>query len=137
WRDRQDRRAGGGAGAPFGARIRADRQHARGIRRPDPMGNRQVGEGHSRGQHQGAMTVRESDDFSACLGAGQRPSGGTEDTVIIQSTSPGHWEYRIDEWFGFSWRMWVRARRGAYSWNFPDWRRRRIARRSVEDDQLP
>ena len=30
------------------------------------------------------MTVRKSDDFSACLGAGQ-PSGGTEDTVIIQS----------------------------------------------------
>jgi hypothetical protein len=50
------------------------------------MGNRQVGEGHSRGQHQGAMTVRKSDDFSACLGAGQRPSGGTEDAVMIQST---------------------------------------------------
>src|SRR5262249_39617809 len=41
-RDRQDRRAGGGAGAPFSAWIRADRQHAQGIRRPDPMGNRQV-----------------------------------------------------------------------------------------------
>src|SRR5262249_35643252 len=82
-------------------------------------------------------TVRESDDFSACLGAGQRPSGGAEDTVIIQSTPPWHWEYRIDECFGFSWRMWVRARRGAYSLSFPDWRRRRIARRSVEGGQLP
>src|SRR5262249_53668664 len=59
------RRAGGRAGAPFGAWLRTDRQHAEGIRRPDPMGNRQMDEGHSRGQHQGAMTIHNRRIFSA------------------------------------------------------------------------
>jgi tripartite-type tricarboxylate transporter receptor subunit TctC len=38
-RDRQDCRAAGGARAPLRARLRADRQHAQGIRRSDQMGN--------------------------------------------------------------------------------------------------
>src|SRR5262249_57202763 len=37
--------------------LRADRQHAHGVRRTHQVGNRQVGEGHSRRQHQGAMTI--------------------------------------------------------------------------------
>src|SRR5262249_36782014 len=79
-RDRQDRRAGGGAGAPFSAWIRADRQHARGIRRPDPMGNRQVGEGHSHGQHQDSMTVHNRMIFSA-----------SEDGATTFRRDRGHW----------------------------------------------
>ncbi len=54
-RDRQDYRAAGDTRAPLRARLRADRQHARGIRRSDQMGNRQMGEGHSHRRHQGAV----------------------------------------------------------------------------------
>jgi tripartite-type tricarboxylate transporter receptor subunit TctC len=82
-RDRQDRRAGGRAGAPFSAWIRADRQHAEGIRRSDPMGNRQMGEGHSRGQHQGAMTARNRMIFSA-----------SQDWATAFRRDRGHWYHR-------------------------------------------
>src|SRR5262249_5045387 len=64
------------------------------------MGNRQVGEGHPRGQHQGAVTVAKSDDFSACLGAGQRARGcglavalilGAAQTCAADGLRAGQW----------------------------------------------
>src|SRR6266446_5503259 len=51
--------------------------------------------------------------------------------TLLSSNPLGHWECRIDEYFGSSLRTWVRARRGAYSWSHPDRRCRRIARRPV------
>ncbi len=54
-----DRQGGGDARrarAACGARLRADREHAPGLRRADPMGDRQVGQGHPRGRHQGAVS---------------------------------------------------------------------------------
>ena len=51
----QHRRGAGIPGASGGARLRADREHARAVRRLDQDGNREVGESHPRREYRRAV----------------------------------------------------------------------------------